>query len=244
MRRVLVTGASGGIGRAIALRLSGEGWVPLVHYHRHEEAAREVAEACQGHLCPFPADLGVAEDCQKLWEWASSLGELTGLVNNAGIYSPFRFTFNRGHDEAFFSHWHRHHEVNFWGPLRLMRSFVVSAVRGARILNVCSRVGFRGEAGAAAYASSKAALINVVRSLAVELAPHGIGVFGLAPGWVETAMARPGMESRRGEILAGIPLGRVATPEDCAAAASFLMSDEASYLSGTVLDINGASYFH
>ena len=113
-----------------------------------------------------------------------------------------------------------------------------------KILNVASRVGFRGEANAAFYAASKAALINLTRSLAVEYAATGIQFFGLAPGWVDTSMARDGMEDRLPEILATIPMGRMGSPEDCASAASYLLSDAASYLSGVVIDINGASYFH
>jgi 3-oxoacyl-[acyl-carrier protein] reductase len=109
---------------------------------------------------------------------------------------------------------------------------------------VASRVGFRGEAGAAIYSASKAALINLTRALAVELAPKNIGMFGIAPGWVETAMVREGMEQRLPSILETIPLGRMASPEDCGAASAFLLSDEAAYLSGVVIDINGASYFH
>ena len=112
------------------------------------------------------------------------------------------------------------------------------------MLNVASRVGFRGEGGAALYAASKAALINLTRSLAVELAPKNIQLFAIAPGWVETAMARDGMDNRLAEILSSIPLNRMAKPEDCAAAAAFLLSDEAAYLSGIAIDINGASYFH
>jgi NAD(P)-dependent dehydrogenase (short-subunit alcohol dehydrogenase family) len=113
-----------------------------------------------------------------------------------------------------------------------------------KVLNVASRVGFRGEANASFYAASKAALINLTRSLAVEYASKGIEFFGLAPGWVVTSMARDGMDDRLRDILASIPMGRMGSPADCAATASFLLSDAACYLSGVVIDINGASYFH
>jgi 3-oxoacyl-[acyl-carrier protein] reductase len=115
---------------------------------------------------------------------------------------------------------------------------------GGKILNVASRVGFRGEANASMYAASKAAIINLTRSLAVEYANTGIELFGIAPGWVATSMSRDGMEDRLPEILSTIPMGRMASPEDCAVTASFLLSQKASYLSGVVIDINGASYFH
>ncbi|MCW5947129.1 MAG: SDR family oxidoreductase [Fimbriimonadales bacterium] len=241
-RLALVTGASRGIGRAIALQLAKDGWVPLIHYRERKADAEEVASKSGGIAAPFGADLSSGDVCKRLWDWAVSVGEISALVNNAGVYKPMAFDVQS--DGEFEETWRLHYESNFLSTLRLTRYFVKSAARGARILNVCSRVGYRGEAGAAAYAASKAAQINLTRSLAVELAAKGIGVFGIAPGWVETAMTRPGMETRRAEIEAGIPLGRVASPEDCAAAAAFLLSDEAMYLSGVVLDVNGASYFH
>ena len=105
-------------------------------------------------------------------------------------------------------------------------------------------MGFRGESGAALYAASKAALINLTRSLAIELAPKDVQLYGIAPGWVDTAMARAGMQERLPTILKDIPVGRMATPEDCAATISFLLSKQAEYLTGVVIDINGASYFH
>lgn len=241
-RLVLVTGGSRGIGAAIAKRLAKDGWTPLVHYRERKADAEAVALESGGIAAPFGADLSSRDDCERIWDWAMSVGTISALVNNAGIYKPMAFDVES--DEEFENTWRLHYEANFLSTLRLTRYFVKSAARGARILNVCSRVGYRGEACAAAYAASKAAQINLTRSLAVELAPKGIGVFGIAPGWVETAMTRPGMETRRSEIEAGIPLGRVATPEDCAAAVAFLLSDEAMYLSGVVLDVNGASYFH
>ncbi len=136
--------------------------------------------------------------------------------------------------------------MNFETPLRLTRGVAkhFESQGGGKILNVASRVGFRGESGASLYSASKAALINLTRALAVELAPKNIGLFGIAPGWVDTAMARDGMDDRLPTILAGIPLGRMASPEDCAHASAFLLSEGAAYLSGVVIDINGASYFH
>lgn len=246
LKRVLVTGASRGIGRAIAIRLANDGWTPLIHYNVNRPAAEATARESGGVLAPFGANLASPEECDKLWDWAASENPVTGLVNNAGIYRPAAFTHQN--DQEFFDTWREHFDANFFSALRLSRKFVLAAIdagiTGAKVLNVCSRVGFKGEDGAAAYAASKAAQINLTRSLAIELAPINIGVFGIAPGWVETAMARPGMEARLQEILSTIPLGRVATPEDCAEVAAFLMRDEAAYLSGVVIDINGASYFH
>jgi 3-oxoacyl-[acyl-carrier protein] reductase len=241
MKRVLITGASRGIGRAIAERLAADGWRSLIHYHRHADEAREVAASCGAEVADRGYDLTSADECDALWRWATSAGPVDALVNNAGIYRALPF--DHPDDAQFFECLQEHFWLNFRAPLMLTRRFVGQGLGGS-VVNVASRVGFKGEAGASAYAASKAALINLTRSLSVELAQRGFRFFGIAPGWVETAMARPGMEERGDEIVAGIPLGRVATPEDCAAVVSFLMKPEAEYLSGVVIDINGASYFH
>ncbi len=244
-KRVLVTGSSRGIGRAIAVRLANEGWSVAIHYAADSKDAqgvqRVLGKRCSGM---YQADLSQPANASKLVAEALKEGPLDALVNNAGVYLPLDFL---GSGEAAFNaNLHRTFAVNFESPMMLTRVACkhFAANGGGKILNVCSRVGFRGESGAALYAASKAALINLTRSLAVELAPKNIGLFGIAPGWVETAMARDGMKSRQEDILSGIPLARMATPEDCAATAAFLLSDDAAYLSGVVIDINGASYFH
>lgn len=244
-KRVLVTGGSRGIGRAIALKLAEEGWSVAIHYGENEAAARETEAALGASADGFyRADLSIPTNAPKLWEQVLTDGPVAAVVNNAGVYNPLDFLTD---DEAAFDHDFIHtFAVNFEAPLRMTRAAArhFAAHGGGKILNVASRVGFRGEPGAALYAASKAALINLTRSLAVELAPKNVGLFGIAPGWVETAMARDGMTDRLHDVLAGIPLGRMASPEDCAATAAFLLSDSAAYLSGVVIDINGASYFH
>ncbi len=244
-RRVLVTGSSRGIGRAIALRLANDGWSVAVHYSSEKSDADKVrmrlGKRCSG---VYDADLSIPAAATKLFAEAVKDGPIHALVNNAGVYMPLDFL-GTG-DAAFAANLHRTFAVNFESPTLLMRAAgrYFAKHGGGKIVNVASRVGFKGESAAALYAASKAAIINMTRSLSMELAPKGIGVFGIAPGWVETAMAREGMEQRKQEIIDSIPLGRIATPEDCAAAASFLLSEDANYLSGIVIDINGASYFH
>ncbi|HTQ11580.1 MAG TPA: SDR family NAD(P)-dependent oxidoreductase [Fimbriimonadaceae bacterium] len=244
-RRVLVTGSSRGIGRAIAVRLANDGWSVGIHYGSDKEDADHVRDLL-GKRCVgiFEADLSVTSNAAKLFSEFAKEGPVHAIVNNAGIYMPLDFLGSG--DAAFAANLHRTIATNFESPTLLMRAAGKYFAKhgGGKIVNVASRVGFKGEGGAALYAASKAALINMTRSLAVELAGKNIGVFGIAPGWVETAMAREGMEQRKKEIVDSIPLGRIATPDDCAAAAAFLLSDDASYLSGIVIDINGASYFH
>lgn len=244
-KRVLVTGSSRGIGRAIALRLAQNGWSVAIHYAGGEgdatKARHALGTSCSG---AYKLDLSEPKRAPELLEMALKEGPLHAVVNNAGVYLPLDFL---GASEAVFeANWHRTFAINFDSPVELMRAAAQHFAQqgGGKILNVASRVGFRGEGGAALYAASKAALINITRSLAVELAPKNIGLFCIAPGWVETAMAREGMEERKAEIVGSIPLGRIATPDDCGAAAAFLLSDEAAYLSGVTIDINGASYFH
>lgn len=244
-RRVLITGSSRGIGRAIALKLAREGWNIALHYAADEEEAENTKRALGKRvLGTYQADLSNPAEASRLFKRALADGPVHALVNNAGVYMPIDFATSG--DAAFAANFHRTFAINFESPLMLTREAVkeFSIQGGGKILNVASRVGFRGEGGAALYAASKAALINLTRSLAVELSGKNIQTFAIAPGWVETAMAREGMEERLPEILGGIPLGRVAKPEDCAAAAAFLLSDEAAYLSGVTIDINGASYFH
>ena len=242
-RRVLVTGASRGIGRAIAKRLAQDGWQVAIHFVRDADSAAEVAAEIDANGV-YQCDLSDPHLAPQLLEEALQDGPLHAVVNNAGIYKPHSFT--ETSDAEFEAVYHDTFRVNFESPMRLSRAAAqhFEKVGGGKILNVASRVGFRGEAGAALYAASKAALIVLTRSLAVELASKNVGMFGIAPGWVETAMARDGMQERLPDILPTIPLGRMASPEDCAAAAAFLLSDEAAYLSGQFIDINGASYFH
>lgn len=244
-KRALVTGSSRGIGRAIALRLGDAGWDVAVHYTQHEEDAQAVVTALGDRAAGcIRADLSDRDAPSILWSAALQEGPIHALVNNAGVYLPMRVL--EADDEAFEANLARTFAINWEAPLRLTRLAVrhFASQGGGKVLNVASRVGFRGEAGAAMYSASKAALINLTRAWAVELAKSDVQLFGLAPGWVETAMAREGMDTRLAEILRDIPAGRMATPQDCAEAAAFFLSDGASYLTGMTLDINGASYFH
>lgn len=245
-KRILVTGSSRGIGRAIALRLRESGASIAVHGARGKSAdfasiIKELGNQAGG---AYAADLSDPKAAEQLFEDVIKDGPLHGLVNNAGIYMPMGFL--NGTATQFDATFYRTFAVNFESPLRLCRaaSMYFAERQGGKIVNVCSRVGFKGEAGAALYAASKAALINLTRSLAMELASKNVRLYGVAPGWVDTAMARDGMDNRLEQILKDIPLGRMASPKDCASVVNFLLSDEADYLSGNIIDINGASYFH
>ena len=240
-----MTGSSRGIGRAIALRLASEGWKVAVHYGADADEAEKVGtELGKSASGLYQADLSHPDKAARLVEDVLKDGPLNALVNNAGVYIPLDFL--AASHAVFTANWHRTIAVNFESPVMMIRAAARHFAKhgGGKVLNVASRVGFRGEGGAAIYAASKSALINVTRSLAVELAPKNIQLYGIAPGWVDTAMAREGMKERMESILETIPVGRMASPDDCAGAAAFLLSPDADYLSGVVIDINGASYFH
>lgn len=244
-KRVLVTGSSRGIGRALALELARQNWNVATHYTEAKAEADSLAKVLGSAFAgSYQCDLSDPSNASGLLANVLAGGPLDALVNNAGVYLPLDFLTSG--DVAFEANWRKTFTVNFESPMLLTRlaSRHFLEVGGGKILNVASRVGFKGEGGASLYAASKAALINLTRSLAVELAPRNIQLFGIAPGWVDTAMARDGMDDRLPEILASIPLSKMASPEDCASTGAFLLSDAATYLSGVTIDINGASYFH
>jgi 3-oxoacyl-[acyl-carrier protein] reductase len=242
-KNVLVTGSSRGIGRAIALRLAHDGWNVAVHFTGSDKLAKQTAEELSDRcLGVYQADLYDPDKAVALAERVIAEHGLGALVNNAGVYRTTDFLndpevdVEREFNDTFNVNWHSPRRM----ALHACRHFAQNG--GGKVLNIVSRVAHRGEAFATAYSTSKAALLNLTRALAVETAKQDIQHFAIAPGWVETAMVRKDMDKRLPEILATIPLGRMATPEDVAGAAAYLLSDEAAYLSGTVIDINGASY--
>lgn len=241
--RVLVTGSSRGIGLAIALRLAKSGWQVALHGSKLSDDLQRTAEALGEHCAGvFAIPLADADDAEALWHAATSQGPLDALVNNAGIYRQHDFAATP--EEEFNELAAAIMGTNFLAPMHLTRlasQHFLSQEHG-RVVQVASRVGLKGEPGAALYAASKAALISLVKSLAVEHAAKGVRHFAIAPGWVDTAMAREGMEERLPSIIATIPYGRMGTPEDCAHAVNWLLSGEADYMTGLIIDINGASY--
>lgn len=242
-KTALVTGASRGIGRAIAIKLAASGFRVAVHYNSNQTAAREtlVRLTGEGHTA-FAANLADPDAAGRLAAEALVWAGVDVLVHNAGIYAPTPLlggTLADWQDAM-----QRQMQVNFWAGAYLARALapVMAEAGWGRIIQISSRAGLRGEAGFAGYAASKAAQISLTKSLAAELGPSGIGCFAVAPGWTETEMAAEALAERGDQIRADIPLGRVATPEDVAALVGFLVTPAADYLSGQTIDVNGASY--
>lgn len=244
-RSVLVSGASGGIGRAVATVFADAGDRVAAHYSANRERAEHLVAALsgQGHVA-VGADLRDPEAVRDMVDVAAhALGGIDVLVNNAGVFL--------GHDitetpyKQWQQTWQQTLDVNLVGPANVTWCAVrhMVAAGSGRIVNVSSRGAFRGEPDHLAYGASKAALNSFGQSLARALAPYGIAVTTVAPGFVETEMAEERLSGPDGDDLrAQSPFNRVATPEDVAHAVRYLASPEAEYASGAILDINGASY--
>jgi 3-oxoacyl-[acyl-carrier protein] reductase len=243
-RAVLVTGASRGIGRAVARAFAERGDRVAIHHRDSAALAAEVLAGLPGggHTV-VGADLADPEAVRRMVEAAAAdLGGLDVLVNNAGIYLWHPVT--EVSYEQWQDIWRQTMAVNLTGAANVTWCAVQHMRNtGGRIVNVSSRGAFRGEPRHPAYGASKAGLNAFGQSMARALAPLGISVATVAPGYVETEMAAEDLNSARGdEIRAQSPFNRVATPEEIAAAVVYLASDEAEWASGSVLDLNGASY--
>jgi 3-oxoacyl-[acyl-carrier protein] reductase len=243
-RAVLVTGASRGIGRAIAMAFAGLGDRVAVHHRGSPELADQVLAGLPGggHAV-VQADLADADAVRRMaGEAHAALGGLDVLVNNAGVYTPHPVTevsYQQWQDA-----WRETLAVNLTGAANLTWCAVqYMKETGGRIINVTSRGAYRGEPRHPAYGASKAGLNSFGQSMARALAPLGIAVATVAPGYVETDMALPDLNSPRGaELRAQSPFNRVATVDEVAAAVVYLASPQAQWASGAVLDLNGASY--
>jgi len=235
----LVTGASRGIGAATARALAADGWSVGVNYSRDEAGAASVAgsiEEAGGRALALGADVSVEGDAkQMLATAADELGPVLVLINNAGVTAD-GLSMRLG-DEA----WNHVLEVNLTAAFRLTRAVLGPMMREryGRIVNVSSVVGLRANPGQANYSAAKAGLIALTRTVAAEVARRGITVNAVAPGLIETELTREITSNGTEGLLASIPARRPGSPEDVAACIRFLASDEAAYVTGTVLPVDG-----
>ena len=235
----LVTGASRGIGRAVALELARGGWNVCVNYLERRDAALEVVsqiEALGRHAIAVQADVADRQAVEAMARTAAAgLGPVSLLVNNAGV-SPHGLFQDTSDDE-----WERVLAVNLTGARNAIQAVLphmLSEKQGC-IVNISSIWGLRGASCEVAYACSKAALIGLTRSLALELAPSGIRVNCVAPGCIDTDMVRVLGEETRDMLVEQTPLGRLGTPEDIAHAVAFFAQERSSFLTGQVLTADG-----
>jgi NAD(P)-dependent dehydrogenase (short-subunit alcohol dehydrogenase family) len=242
---VLVTGASRGIGRAIAQRFAGAGARVVVHYRADSAAAQETLDSLVGsdHV-GLAADVGEPASVEALvTAIVERFGRIDVLVNNAAVYTAHPVLESSYPDWQ--DAWRKTIETNLLGPANLVHQVVkvMAAHGGGRIVNVSSRGAFRGEPDHPAYGASKAAMNSFGQSMAQALAPHGIYVTTVAPGYVETDMAAPYLAGDAGAaIRRQSPLDRAARPDEVARMVVFLATPGTEYATGAVVDVNGASY--
>lgn len=239
---ILITGASRGIGRAIALAFAESESTVIINYRSGREAAEETAEAvrrrgAQAVLSPF--DVAQPEAVKAAFkDITDAFGRLDVLVNNAGITRDNIFPRLKESD------WDEVLAVNLKGVFLCCQAAMRPMLkqRFGRIVTITSVVGFTGNAGQCNYAAAKAGIMGLTRSLARELISRNITVNAVAPGYIETEMTQALSEDARRALLEQIPAGRTGTPEEVASAVRFLASDEAGYITGQVLHVNGGMY--
>ncbi len=244
-RTVLVTGGSRGIGRATARAFAARGARVAITYLSNAEAARQTVEVLPGgpHLA-VQSDVSDPEQVRRTFDTvAEAFTRIHVVVSNAGIFRDHRV------EEVDYEEWQEAWrdvlETNLVGPANVAYLAARHMIEhgGGRIIAVSSRGAFRGEPEAPAYGASKAGLNALFQSLAKRLAPHHIAVGVVAPGFVDTDLAARVLDTPRGDaVRAQSPYGRVARPEEVAHAVLFLASDGAEFSSGTIIDVNGASY--
>ena len=240
-RVALVTGASRGIGRAIAVALGARGAKVIVNYHSREDAARETAEAIEkagGQAILAKFDVGVPAEIEAgVKQAADALGGLDILVSNAGIAIDQLILRAKQED------WQRSIDVNLTAAFVAVKTaakYLLKAREAGRIIVLTSVVGEQGNAGQIVYAAAKAGLIGLTKTLARELASRGITANAISPGFIDTDMTAASVQGAvKEKLLAQIPLGRMGKPEEIADLAAFLAGPEGAYITGQVLRVNG-----
>jgi 3-oxoacyl-[acyl-carrier protein] reductase len=241
---VLVTGASRGIGAAIARRLGESGARVAIHYMKGKQAAEELAQRLGNGSLAFGADLASAEECLQLWSAVETrYGVIHGLVNNAGIAvgSPLEAP-----TETWLEDWNRTLTVNLTATGLLSRAAIAHFQRqhGGRIVNIASRAAFRGDTpDYIAYAASKGGMVALTRSIARGFGKQGIKAFLVAPGFTRTEMAQAFIDQYGEKYASGdIALERLTEPDDIAPTVVFLLSGLADHATGSTIDLNAGSY--
>ena len=242
MKYALVTGGSRGIGKAISLKLAAQGMPVLVNYLKNQEAAQAVVDEIiskggQAELLQFDVSAPQSiESALEVWENQHPDDYISVLVNNAGIRR----------DNVMFmmsdADWHQVLDTTmngFFYVTRRLLKHMMPRKRGGRIINIASLSGVKGLSGQTNYSAAKAALIGATKALAQEVAARNVTVNAIAPGFIETDMTR---DLPQDELKKMVPIGRFGRPEEVAALTAFLASNDAAYITGEVININGGLY--
>jgi len=240
MKKVaLVTGSSRGIGKAIALRLAKEGMDVVVNYLKNEDKAKETAKQIEnlGAKTIFvKADVSKFADVERMVSRVlQEFQKIDILVNNAGIYVR-KTIWELGPRD-----WQRTIDINLTGVYNCCKAVIpqMKNLGWGRIVNISSQIGFKGSTHGADYSASKAGVVGLTKSLALELARYNITVNAISPGAVDTDILAGDTEEERQRRREAIPLGRIGVPEEIAAATAFLVSEDANYITGQTLHVNG-----
>lgn len=243
-QNVLVTGASGGIGAAIIERLAAEGARPVIHYGRDSDKAQALLDRIGGKGWIVQADLLMADGPTALWTRAvAAAGRIHALVNNAGTRTEAGPESDLDHWQAA---WKQEFQINLFAAADLCRGAIghFRETGGGRIVNMASRAGQRGYAAdAIPYGASKAALLNLTKSIARSFGADGVTAVAIAPGWVRTTMAEDFIERfGKDAAVADIPIREMAEPSEVAELVAFVLRPSQRSLNGATLDVNGGSY--
>ena len=242
-KTALVTGSSRGIGRACALELAREGAVVAVNYIKNKDKARETVSMIDelgGEAVVIPADVASFEEVEKMKiKIHEFVGPVDILVNNAGIHQHLKSW------ELSSKDWDRVIGVNLGGVFNCSKAFAPDMMerKWGRIVNISSVIAYLGTDHEVHYAASKGGVLSATKSLALELAPHGITVNAVSPGYIETDMTKFENEEEKKDYLGKIPLARLGQPEDIAHAVIFLCSNASTYITGENINVNGGLAF-
>jgi 3-oxoacyl-[acyl-carrier protein] reductase len=243
-KTILVTGATGDIGSAIVQALAAEGAHPIIHFSSNAAKAEKLLHAIGGQGTIVAGDLSQSGGAEQLWNSAlQQTGTIHALVNNAGIRTEIDLAAT---DADWHKAWHNEFQVNVFAAADLCRMAIphFRSLGGGRIVNIASRAGQRGyAANALAYGTSKAALINLGKSIAASFGAEGITAVNIAPGWVNTSMAQDFTEKfGKATAVKDIPIGDMAETKEVAELVAFVLRDSQKSMNGATLDINGGSY--
>jgi len=238
-KKALVTGASRGIGRAIAIKFAENGAIVGINYFKSENEARKVLELVNEHSkgVLLKGDVGSYKEAKKIVEdFIKFAGGIDILVNNAGIYERKNF------EELSEEQWDETLRINLKGSFNICKHAIPYMKEGGKIIFISSQLALKGSSHGADYAASKAGLLGLMKSLAIELASRKINVNAIAPGTIDTDIIAGYSMKERMEREKQIPLGRIGKPEDVANVALFLASDLANYVTGEVILVTGGLY--